>query len=289
MVKVVFQLAELSDISVIKDVLSRHGFSFSKSLGQNFLVNPSVCPEMAELCGADENTGVIEIGAGIGVLTKELAKRAKKVVSIELDNRLLPVLDETLSEFDNIEIVNDDILKVDLKKLIEEKFGSMRVVVCANLPYYITSPVIMLLLESGLPIDAVTVMIQKEVAVRLCAKPGSRDAGAITVCVDYYAKAEKLFDVSKGSFMPSPKVDSTVIKLTLRDRPSINVDDEKKFFKLVKAAFAQRRKTALNSISSTLGIPKDEVAAALEKSGLDKNVRSETLTTQQLAELCGNL
>lgn len=282
-------MADLWDISVIKDILSRHGFNFSKALGQNFLVNPSVCPEMAELCGADENTGVIEIGAGVGVLTKELAKRAKKVVSIELDKRLLPVLAETLCDFDNIEIVNADILKVDLKKLIEEKFKGMRVVVCANLPYYITSPVIMLLLESGLPIDAITVMIQKEVALRLCAKPGTRDAGAITVCVDYYAQAKKLFDVSKGSFIPSPKVDSTVIKLTLRDRPPIEIADEKKFFRLVKAAFAQRRKTALNSISSTMGIEKTKVAAALESCGLDLNVRSETLTTEQLSELCDNL
>lgn len=282
-------MADLFDINVIKDVMSRHGFNFSKALGQNFLVNPGVCPRMAEECGADENTGVIEIGAGVGVLTKELAKRAKKVVSIELDTRLLPVLNETLAEFDNIEIVNEDILKVDLAKLIKEKFGDMRVVVCANLPYYITSPVIMLLLENKLPIDSVTVMIQKEVADRICAKPGSRNAGAITVCVDYYSQAEKLFDVGKGSFIPMPKVDSSVIRLDIRKDKPIDVGDEELFFRLVKAAFAQRRKTLLNSVSNTLGISKEIVSSALEKSGIDQNVRAENLTMEELAKLCINL
>ena len=282
-------MSELSDISVIKDVLSRHGFSFSKALGQNFLINPTVCPKMAEECGADENTGVIEIGAGIGVLTKELAKRAKKVVSVELDTRLLPVLDETLAEFDNVEIVNADIMKLDLKKLIEEKFGGMKVAVCANLPYYITSPVITMLLESKLPIESVTVMIQKEVADRLTAPVGSRDSGAVTVCVNYFSKPEKLFDVKKGSFMPMPKVDSAVIRLTVRKEPPVPVGDEKKFFRLVKAAFSMRRKTALNSISSGLSIPKPTVEQALVNVGLDLNVRAEKLTLRDFAALSDNL
>ncbi|MGN1443734.1 MAG: 16S rRNA (adenine(1518)-N(6)/adenine(1519)-N(6))-dimethyltransferase RsmA [Acutalibacteraceae bacterium] len=282
-------MSELSDINVIKDVLSRHGFSFSKALGQNFLVNPTVCPKMAEECGADENTGVIEIGAGIGVLTKELAKRAKKVVSVELDTRLLPVLDETLAEFDNVEIVNADIMKIDLNKLIEEKFGGMKVAVCANLPYYITSPVITMLLESKIPIESVTVMIQKEVADRLTAPVGSRDSGAVTVCVNYFSKPEKLFDVKRGSFMPMPKVDSAVIRLTVRKEPPVPVDDEKKFFRLVKAAFSMRRKTALNSISSGLGIPKPEVEQALADVGLDLNVRAEKLTLSDFAALSNNL
>ena len=282
-------MSELSDISVIKDVLSRHGFSFSKALGQNFLVNPTVCPKMAEECGADENTGVIEIGAGIGVLTKELAKRAKKVVSVELDTRLLPVLDETLAEFDNVEIVNADIMKLDLKKLIEEKFGGMKVAVCANLPYYITSPVITMLLESKIPIESVTVMIQKEVADRLTAPVGSRDSGAVTVCVNYFSKPEKLFDVKKGSFMPMPKVDSAVIRLTVRKEPPVPVGDEKKFFRLVKAAFSMRRKTALNSISSGLSIPKPTVEQALVNVGLDLNVRAEKLTLRDFAALSDNL
>lgn len=282
-------MLNLSDISVIRSVLEKHGFSFSKALGQNFLINPSVCPKMAEMSTADKQTGVIEIGAGIGVLTAELAKKAKKVVSIELDTRLLPVLEETLSDFDNIEIVNADVMKTDLHTLIKEKFGDMRVVVCANLPYYITSPIITLLLESKLPIDAITVMIQKEAADRLCTPVGSRDSGAITVCTNYYAEAHQLFNVSRGSFMPAPNVDSTVIRLDIRKEPPVEVCYEKKFFKMVRAAFSQRRKTAVNSISSGMSLSKQEIADAIEKAGLDINVRAEKLTMQQLANICNNL
>lgn len=282
-------MQNLSDISVIRQVLEKHGFNFSKALGQNFLINPSVCPRMAENCLADKNTGVIEIGAGIGVLTAELAKIAKKVVCVELDTRLLPILDETLSDFDNIEIVNADVMKTDLHALIEEKFQGMDVVVCANLPYYITSPVITMLLESRLPIKAVTVMIQKEAADRLCTPVGSRDSGAITVCTNYYAEVRQLFNVSRGSFMPAPNVDSTVIRLDIREYPAVKVSDEKKFFRMVKAAFAQRRKTALNSISSGMGLSKTQVADALRNSGLEENVRAEKLTMKELAELCENL
>lgn len=282
-------MQNLSDISVIRSILEKHGFNFSKALGQNFLINPSVCPRMAEYSLADENTGVIEIGAGIGVLTAELAKIAKKVVCVELDTRLLPILDETLADFDNIEIVNADVMKTDLKALIEEKFQGMDVVVCANLPYYITSPVITMLLESRPPIKAVTVMIQKEAADRLCTPVGSRDSGAITVCTNYYAEVKQLFNVSRGSFMPAPNVDSTVIRLDIRETPAVKVSDEKKFFKMVKAAFAQRRKTALNSISSGMGLSKTQVAQALRNSGLDENVRAEKLTMDELALLCENL
>lgn len=282
-------MQNLSDISVIKSVLEKHGFNFSKALGQNFLINPTVCPRMAENSLADKNTGVIEIGAGIGVLTAELAKIAKKVVCVELDTRLLPILDETLSDFDNIEIVNADVMKTDLKALIEEKFQGMDVVVCANLPYYITSPVITMLLESRLPIKAVTVMIQKEAADRLCTPVGSRDSGAITVCTNYYSQVKQLFNVSRGSFMPAPNVDSTVIRLDIRQTPAVTVSDEKKFFRMVKAAFAQRRKTALNSISSGMGLAKSQVAEALRNSGLDENVRAEKLTMEELATLCENL
>ncbi|MBR6568554.1 MAG: 16S rRNA (adenine(1518)-N(6)/adenine(1519)-N(6))-dimethyltransferase RsmA [Clostridia bacterium] len=282
-------MENLSDISVIRGVMERHGFNFSKALGQNFLINPTVCPRMAEMCGADENTGVIEVGAGVGVLTAELAKRAKKVVCIELDTRLLPVLDETLAEFDNIEIINADVMKTDLRALIEEKFSGMKVVVCANLPYYITSPVITLLLESNLPIKAVTVMIQKEAADRLCTPVGSRDSGAITVCTNYYAVPETLFHVSRGSFMPAPNVDSTVIRLNIRKEPAVSVSDEKKFFKMVKAAFAQRRKTAVNSIASGMSLPKDKVAEAITAAGLDVNVRAEKLSMEELADICEKL
>lgn len=276
----------LTDIGTIKEILARHGFHFSKALGQNFIVNPSVCPRMAEESGIDESCGIIEIGAGIGVLTAELAKRAKKVVVIEIDTKLLPILDETLKDFDNIEIINQDVLKTDLAALIKEKFDGMPVYVCANLPYYITSPVIMTLLESRLPIEAVTVMVQKEAAQRLCAPVGSRLSGAVTVAVDYYAEAQKLFDVSAGSFMPAPKVDSCVIRMDIRKEPEIEISDEKLFFRMVHAAFGQRRKTAANSISAGSGIPKDIVIKAIEECGFEPSVRAEGLNMAELADLC---
>ncbi len=280
----------LSDIGTVRSILEKHGFTFSKALGQNFLINPAVCPEMAEEAVTSENDGVIEIGAGVGVLTAELCKRAKKVVSIELDKRLLPVLDETLAEFDNFEVVNEDILKVDLHKLIKEKFSDCEnVSVCANLPYYITSPVIMKLLEDKLPIKQIIVMVQREAADRLTAPVGSRESGAITVAVNYYAEAEKLFNVSKGSFVPSPKVDSAVIRLAIYDKPPIETKDEDLFFRTVKAMFMQRRKTALNSVSAGLGIPKDTVVKALEMTRLDASVRAEKLTLSQLCEFTNNL
>ncbi len=275
----------LTDIGTVKDILGRHGFHFSKALGQNFIINPSVCPRMAEESGIDENCGVIEIGAGIGVLTAELAKRAKKVVVIEIDTKLLPILNETLADFDNIEIINQDVLKTDLAALIKEKFDGMPVYVCANLPYYITSPVIMALLESRLPIEAVTVMVQKEAAQRICAPIGSRLSGAVTVAVDYYAKAQKLFDVSAGSFMPAPKVDSCVIRMDIRKEPETRVSDEELFFRMVHAAFGQRRKTAANSISAGSGIPKDVVIKAIEECGFEPAVRAEGLTMRELSLL----
>ncbi len=275
----------LTDVSTIKDILAHHGFHFSKALGQNFIINPSICPRMAEESGIDENCGVIEIGAGIGVLTAELAKRAKKVVVIEIDTKLLPILDETLKDFDNIEIINQDVLKTDLAALIKEKFDGMPVYVCANLPYYITSPVIMMLLESRLPIEAITVMVQKEAAQRLCADVGSRLSGAVTIAVDYYANAEKLFDVSAGSFMPAPKVDSSVIRMNIRKTPEIEITNEELFFRMVHAAFGQRRKTASNSISAGSGIPKDIVIKAIEECGFHPAVRAESLNMQELANL----
>lgn len=276
---------ELSNIGTIKDILGRHGFTFSKSLGQNFLINPSVCPKMAEQSGAKKGVGVIEVGPGIGVLTCQLAKRADKVVAIELDKRLLPVLDETLAEYDNIKIINDDILKIDLKKLIETEFSGMEVVVCANLPYYITSPVIMKLLEDRLPINALTVMVQKEAAQRICAEVGSRQSGAVTVAVNYYAKPQILFGVSAGSFMPAPKVDSAVIRLDILKEPCVQVEDEALFFKVVKAAFSQRRKTLPNSLSAGLQISKLTVTNALNRANVPVNYRAEQLTMEQLAKI----
>ncbi len=280
---------ELSNIGNIKEILGKHGFTFSKSLGQNFLVNPSVCPRMAEYSGADKGVGVIEVGPGIGVLTCELAKRADKVVSVELDKRLLPVLDETLSEFDNIKIVNDDILKIDLNKLIADEFEGMKVVVCANLPYYITSPVIMKLLEDKLPIKALTVMVQKEAAQRICAEVGTRQSGAVTVAVNYYAKPQMLFGVSAGSFMPAPKVDSAVIRLDILEKPSVTVENEKLFFKIIKSAFGQRRKTLPNSLSSGLSISKTEAITAMDNANIPQNYRAEQLTMEQFASITNEM
>lgn len=276
----------LSDISVIKSVLGRYGFSFSKSLGQNFLINPSVCPRMAELCGADEKSGVIEIGPGIGVLTRELSKRAKKVVAIELDKRLIPVLDETLSECSNVKVINGDVMDVDLKALIDDEFsGIENVFICANLPYYITSPVIMKLLESRLPIKAVTVMVQKEAAERICAGVGTRECGAVTAAVCYYSIPEKLFDVSRGSFMPAPNVDSQVIRLNVRETPAVKIADEKFFFKVVRASFMQRRKTLANSLASGLSLPKKVIISAISDTGLSVTARAEELSLEEFARL----
>lgn len=277
---------DLYDYNTVKRILAKHGFNFSKALGQNFLINPDVCPGMAESLCADKNTGVLEIGPGIGVLTKELCKTAGRVVSLELDKRLIPVLDETLEEFNNIEVINADVMKTDLNTLINEKFkGCANVKVCANLPYYITSPVIMALLESRLPIDEIVVMVQKEAGERLCAEVGSRLAGAVTVAVNYYADSEILFDVSRDSFVPKPKVDSVVIRLKIRKEQRFKVKDEKKFFTVVRCAFSQRRKTALNSISNTMGIEKNRVSAVFEELGFDLNIRAEKLKMQDFINI----
>ena len=253
-------MKRLSDIGTIKDILSRHGFTFSKALGQNFLINPSVCPRMASCSGAGKGVGVIEVGPGIGVLTNELCQLADKVVAVELDKRLLPVLDETLAEYDNVKVVNADVLELDLNQLIKDEFDGLEVVVCANLPYYITSPVIMKLLEDRLPISAITVMVQKEAAQRICAEVGSRMSGAVTVSVNYYAKPQMLFGVSAGSFMPAPKVDSAVIRLDILKEPPVQAD-EGLFFAVVRAAFSQRRKVISNSLSAGLGKSKEEILA----------------------------
>lgn len=282
-------MSHLSDPGQIKEVLSRHGFHFSKALGQNFLINGSVCPRMAAECGAGECEGVIEVGPGIGVLTWELSQVAQKVAAIELDQRLFPVLEETLAGCDNVKIVPGDVMKLDLHQLIQEEFGGGPVCVCANLPYYITSPVILRLLEEELPLTAITVMVQKEAAQRLCAPPGSRECGAVSVAVHYRSVPQVLFPVGRGSFMPPPKVDSAVIRLDLRKEPPVQVRDEDWFFKVSRAAFAQRRKTAANSISATLGVSKPQVEEALVSAGAPANVRAERLTLEQLAALANGL
>lgn len=271
-------MENLSNIGVIKEIFEKHGFSFSKTLGQNFLINPSVCPKIAEMGNAKKGFGIIEIGTGIGVLTNELAKRADKVVAIEIDDRLIPVLKDTLSEYDNIKIINADVMKVDLAKLIEEEFKGLDVAVCANLPYYITSPIIMMLLEKRLPLKSVTVMVQREAGQRLCAQMGTREMGAVTVAVRYFSEPEILFNVSKGSFMPAPNVDSCVVRFNIKENTPKGVTDEKFFFNIARGAFSQRRKTLANSVSSATGYDKKKVFSAIESAGLDANVRPEQLS-----------
>lgn len=279
----------LSDPGKIKEILTRHGFHFSKALGQNFLINPTVCPRMAEASGAGECRGIIEVGPGIGVLTWELAQVAPKVAAIELDERLFPVLEETLSQCSNVTVVPGDVMKLDLHQLIDQEFDGGPVCVCANLPYYITSPVILRLLEEKLPLTSITVMVQKEAAQRLCAAPGTRECGAVSVAVHYRSKPQMLFSVGRGSFLPPPKVDSAVIRLDLLQEPPVQVEDENWFFQVSRSAFAQRRKTAANSISATLHLPKPQVETALVAAGAQENVRAERLTLEQLGELSNQL
>mgnify|MGYP004509748391 FL=1 len=277
-------MAELTDIAYIKALLTRHGFHFSKKLGQNFLINPAVCPRMAGACGVDGESAALEIGPGVGVLTKELAKRAKKVVAVELDDRLPPVLAETLADFHNVTVVEGDVMKLPLDALIKEQCGDMTVHICANLPYYITSPILMLLLENRLPVEDITVMVQKEAAERLCAAPGTRACGAVSLAVQYYAEPTRLFSVSRGSFLPAPNVDSAVIRLAVRKEPPVAVGDEKRLFALIRAAFGQRRKALINALC-TAGYTKEENLAALERAGIPPTARAEQLTLAQFAAL----
>lgn len=286
---VVGENMEISNIKDLKVILETEGFSFKKSLGQNFLIDDTVCPRMAEAVSG-QNVGVLEIGPGAGVLTAQLSRTCKRVVSVELDARLKPVLEQTLKDCQNVKIIWNDILKVDLKTVLAEEFYDCDTInICANLPYYITSPVIMMLLESNLPINKIAVMVQKEAADRLCAQVGSRTAGAVTVAVNYYAIAKTLFGVPRSSFLPPPNVDSAVIELTLREQPPIEVNDKKLFFKIVKACFAQRRKILINTVCNTLGVDKVILRNALNEANIPETVRGEMLTMQQLANLTNAL
>lgn len=281
---------DLSDERTVRAVLSRHGFSFSKALGQNFLIDPTVCPEMARAATREGADCVLEIGPGIGVLTASLCEQAKQIVAVELDRRLFPVLRETLADYDNVELVEGDAMQLDLHALLRERFGEgARIAVCANLPYYITSPLLMRLLECRLPIEKLVVMVQKEAAERLCAEVGSREAGAVTVAVRYYAEARTRFTVGREAFLPAPKVDSAVIELCVREKPAVELRDEAYFFKMVRAAFAQRRKTAVNGISAGLNLPKAAVAEAIADTGLPADVRAEKIPMEKLADLANRL
>lgn len=276
-------MENLSSVGKVKELLHRHDLYLKKGLGQNFLVNPSVAPRMAEESYIDKNTNVLEIGPGIGVLTVELSKRAKKVVSLEVDQRLKPVLAETLEGYSNTKIVWQDVMETDLHALFDKEFPEGDVVVCANLPYYITTPIIMKLLEEQLPIRSITVMVQKEAAERLCAPPGVRASGAISVAIWYYSIPKVLFQVSRGSFMPPPDVDSTVIELDLREEPPVSLENPEMYFKVVKAAFSQRRKTLLNTLSHYFSLPKDLLRENLESAGISSSLRAEALTIEDFA------
>lgn len=276
---------KLTDLSTIKALCAAHGFSFSKGLGQNFIVNPGVCPKIADAAGIDETMGALEIGPGFGVLTQELARRAGKVVAVEIDKRLPPLLAETLAAFGNVTIVEGDVLELDLAALLQEHFPGMRVAVCANLPYYITSPVLMRLLEQRLPIEQITVMVQKEAAERLTAAPGTRMAGAVTYAVHYYAQPQMLFSVQPGSFYPPPKVTSAVIRLRPHGTPPVVPNSEAVMFRTIRAAFGQRRKTAANAVSAGLGLPKEAVLSALASANIPATARPEQLTLHDYAAL----
>ena len=275
---------DLCNINEIKSLLARHGFRFSKSMGQNFLIAGWVPQDIAASSGAGPGTGVLEVGPGIGPLTRELAGRADRVVSVELDRSLLPILDETLGDCPNAEVVPGDVLKTDIPALIGEKFVGLTPVACANLPYNITTPAITALIEAGC-FARITVMIQREVARRICARPGSKDYGAFSVYCQYYTAPELLFEVPPDCFIPAPKVTSAVVRMVPRPAPD-EVDDPDHFFRVVKAAFALRRKKLLNSLSASLGGPsKEEISQAIEACGLPPDVRGERLSIPQFAQL----
>ena len=268
----------------IKRIASRYGFVFKKGLGQNFLSSQSVLEKIADAAEI-ENEGVIEIGPGFGVLTNELAKRAEKVLALEIDDRLIPILRDTLSEYDNVKVINNDVLKTDIAELIKNEFGDKRVSVAANLPYFITTPIITSLIENRLPLKNLVVMIQKEVADRITAQPGTKDYGAISVLCQFYTKPELVCNVGAELFVPPPKVDSAVVKMAFRDEPAVEVKDEKMFFRIVKAAFSQRRKTLLNCLAANFPINKSDLTNIVESVDIAPTRRGETLSLEEFAKL----
>lgn len=275
----------LCDLNDLRDLLGRHGFRFSKSMGQNFLIDPAVPQEIADASGASPKWGVLEIGPGVGPLTVELASRAGKVISVELDKSLLPVLAETLAEFPNAEIVPGDVMKLDLDGLLQKKFGDRPVMACANLPYNITTPVLTKFVETK-AIRQFTVMIQREVAQRICAAPGTSGGSSFSLFLQYYMEPEYLFPVPPEKFYPAPKVTSAVVRCVRREKPPVEVEDEELLFRLMRGAFALRRKTLANSLASALGRSKEELLAAIRAAGLAETVRGEQLTFADFAALC---
>ena len=275
----------LSSHKATKEVVQKHNFKFSKSLGQNFLIDTNVIDRILEGARVQEGDYVIEVGPGIGTLTKEMGRTAEKVVAIEIDKTLIPILEETLADFPNIEVINQDILKVNVQELVKEKLNGGPVKLVANLPYYITTPIVMKFLEEDIPVTDIVVMVQKEVADRMNAQPNSKDYGALSVAVQYYCDTEIVAKAPRHMFMPQPNVDSTVIGLHVREEKKYNVDNEDIFFKTVKASFGQRRKTLLNSLGGLGFLSKDQIKVALQEANIDEKRRGETLSIEEFASL----
>lgn len=276
---------DLCNLSVIKSLMAEAGITFRKEFGQNFLTNRIIPEDIADNCTDNPESLIIEIGPGIGCLTAELASRYRRVVAVEIDKGLIPVLEKTLEEFDNVTVINADVMKIDLKSIVEEYANGMPVSVCANLPYYITTPILMHLLESGIRFSTITVMVQNEVASRLSASAGSSDYGAITAILGYYGTVKKLFKVSRGCFVPAPNVDSAVVRIDLYKEPLYTPKNEKLFRNTIKAAFEMRRKTLQNALSAKLGYTKELITQAIISTGHPENVRGERLSTADFVKL----
>ena len=283
-------MPELTDLSVIRTLCEKYDFALSKGFGQNFIINPGLPPKIVDASGVDKSWGVLEIGPGIGALSHELCERAGKVVAVEIDKTLLPILDETMARFDNFEVVSADILKTDIPALVREKFAGLTPIVCANLPYNITTPAITALIESKC-FESITVLVQKEVAERLCAAPGTSAYGAFSVFMQYYTEPELLFAVPRECFEPQPKVTSAVLRAVVRREPPVEVEDEKFFFRVVYAAFALRRKTLVNSLMTAFGsqLTKEQVTQAVTSCGLEANIRGERLGLSEFAALSAEI
>lgn len=280
-------MAYLGTPSSTKEIINKYSFAFQKKFGQNFLIDSNVLESIIRGAEITKDDFVLEIGPGIGTMTQYLCEAARQVVAVEIDKMLIPILEDTLSEYDNVEVINQDVLKVDIKSLAEEKNNGKPIKVVANLPYYITTPIIMGLFESGVPIDSITIMVQKEVADRMQTGPGSKDYGALSLAVQYYATAKVILNVSATCFMPRPNVDSAVIKLTRYKEPTVNVADEKLMFKIIRASFNQRRKTLVNGLKNSpeLSFSKEQIVKAIEKIGKPETIRGEALTLEEFAEL----
>ena len=284
-------MAYLGSPSATKEVINKYSFAFQKKFGQNFLIDSNILENIVEAAEITKDDFVLEIGPGIGTMTQYLCEAARQVTAVEIDKMLIPILEDTLSEYDNVEVINQDVLKVDIKSLTKDKNDGRPIKVVANLPYYITTPIIMGLFESGVPIDSITIMVQKEVAERMQTGPGSKEYGALSLAVQYYADAKVMLNVSASCFMPRPNVDSAVIKLTRYKEPVVEVKDEKLMFRVIRASFNQRRKTLVNGLknSAELDFSKEEIVSAIHHIGKEESIRGEKLTLEEFAKLSNYL